>query len=56
VIRYHVLPVALTPRQEVLQVVPLTVASTVTVVPAEIAVAIVALVEALVRRLTMQVA
>src|SRR5260221_13212863 len=54
--RYQVVPVALTPRQDVLQVVPLTVASTVTVVPAEIAVAIVALVDALVRRLTMQVA
>jgi hypothetical protein len=54
--RYQVVPVALTPRQEVLQLVPLTVVSTVTLVPAEIAVAIVALVEALVRRLTMQVA
>ena len=56
VIRYQVVPVALAPRQLVFQVVPLTVASTVTLVPAEIAVLIVALVEALVRRLTMQVA
>ena len=56
VMRYQVVPVAPTPRQEVLQVVPVTVVSTVTVVPAEIAVAIVPLVEALVRRLTMQVA
>jgi hypothetical protein len=54
--RYHVVPVALTPRQEVLHDVPLTVASTVTLVPAEIEVAIVALVEALARRLTEHVA